>query len=59
MIKCNRIYKAKSVIVFDNIPFKRVVVTGLCENLVMFETEWPIRQFTLPVEEFEKKFEKE
>lgn len=40
----NRVYTAKKVFYWEDIPFKTVVVKKIDGDIITFTTEWPIRE---------------
>ena len=54
-IKIGKIYKAKEpicVLSLNNIPFQTVKVTSIENDIVTFETEYPVRQVECSVMDF-------
>jgi hypothetical protein len=55
-MKPGKLYKAKEIQYYKNIPFVKVKVVSVENDVVTFSTEYPVRELNCKVEDFNNIF---
>lgn len=56
-MKPDKLYQAKQIMWYDDFPYNKIRIKEVFNNLVTYATEWPVREITVPITEFNKLFE--
>ena len=55
-MKVGKLYKAKTIQYHENIPFEKIQVLNVEKDVVMFSTEYPVRELKCKIEDFNNIF---
>ena len=55
-MRVDKLYIANEVQYHEDIPFLKVRVLGIKDNIIHFSTEWPVRELACKMVDFNERF---
>lgn len=57
-MKPGYLYRANKILWHEGIPYRTIIIKKVSQDQVTYTTEWPVKEFTITIKEFDNLFHK-